>query len=108
MTSPAPRPLPFPGFDIVLRGFDRHQVDDLVHRATSTLTALTGGPVLTDEDGRALDRPSAPTPDPITSAELAEAPVDLVLRGYDRHQVKDLLSLLVERLAEAESHTTRG
>ncbi|WP_150254047.1 hypothetical protein [Nocardiopsis deserti] len=108
MTSPAPRPFPFPGFDVVLRGFDRRQVDDLVHRASFTLAALTGGPVLTDEDGRSVDLPSAPAPDPITSAELADAPVDLVLRGYDRHQVKDVLSRLVELLAEAESHTTRG
>jgi hypothetical protein len=106
MTSPAPHP--FPGFDIVLRGFDRHQVDELVHRASFTLTALTGGPVLTGEDGWILNPPSAPAPDPITSAELADAPVDLVLRGYDRSQVKDLLSRLVELLAEAESHTTRG
>ncbi|PDP87972.1 hypothetical protein CQJ94_09105 [Glycomyces fuscus] len=104
MTSPAPRPLPLPAFDVVLRGFDRHQVDDLVHRASFTLASLAGGPAPADDDGR----PVAPEPDPITSAELADAPVDLVLRGYDRHQVKDVLSRLVELLAEAESRATRG
>jgi phenylalanyl-tRNA synthetase beta subunit len=106
MTSPVPRP--FPAFDVVLRGFDRHQVDDLIHRACATLASLTGGSVFTDDAGRPADLPAGPEPDPITSAELAAAPVDLVLRGYDRPQVKDVLSRLVELLAEAESRTTRG
>ncbi|WP_285729578.1 hypothetical protein [Nocardiopsis sp. ATB16-24] len=105
MTSPVPQPLP--DFDIVLRGYDRRQVDELIDRANSTVAALTGTPVFampTPLPGQ----PARPSAEPIGSEELRTATLSLVLRGYDRHQVSDTLSYLVEQLAEAESRKARG
>ncbi|WP_026122757.1 hypothetical protein [Nocardiopsis halotolerans] len=106
MRSPVSQP--FPGFDIVLRGFDRRQVDDLVHRANFTLATLDGSPYFVGEVTSFADLPEEQRPDPVTARELDTAAVDIVLRGYDRTQVMDVLSELVMRLTEAESRATRG
>ncbi|NYH52329.1 MULTISPECIES: hypothetical protein [Nocardiopsis] len=106
MTSPAPQPLP--AFDVVLRGFHRHQVDGLIDRVNFTLATLTGAPVFTDAAIPIAGLPPEQNPDPITAQELRAATLDLVLRGYDRSQVSYVLSDLAERLDDAESRTARG
>ncbi|MFD6948851.1 hypothetical protein A6A08_14645 [Nocardiopsis sp. TSRI0078] len=106
MTSPAPQPLP--AFDVILRGFHRRQVDDLLDRVNFTLATLTGTPAFTDAAIPITGLPPEQTPEPITAQELRDATLDLVLRGYDRDQVSHVLSDLVERLADAESRTARG
>lgn len=86
-------PTPPPEFDVVLRGYDRHEVEDLVTRARDSLDALSGG--------RGAGAP-------ITSAELREgSSLSLVLRGYDRRQVDRHLELLADRLAQAERSAGR-
>lgn len=65
-------------FDVVLRGYDRHQVHALMERIDKTL------------DGTAKERI---TPDVIRATTLG-----VVLRGYDRHQVDAALLDLIERL----------
>ncbi|MEU0488468.1 DivIVA domain-containing protein [Nocardiopsis sp. NPDC006139] len=87
-------PMTVPDFDIVLRGYDRVQVADLAHRALAALSAGTGAP------------PAARAPEggePITSAELASARFDVVLRGYDRTQVGDWMDGVARELALLES-----
>lgn len=104
MTSPVP--LPRPEFDLVLRGYDRRQVDELIDRVDSTVAALTDTPVFTPPPP--LPGQSAEHPQPIGSEELRAATLNLALRGYDRHQVSDALFYLVEQLTEAESRKARG
>ena len=104
MTPPVPQPLP--EFDLILRGYDRRQVDELIDRANFTVAALTGTPVFTPP--LLLPGQSAERPQPIGSEELRSATLDLALRGYDRQQVSDTLSYLAEQLTEAESRKARG
>ncbi|MEV2274673.1 hypothetical protein AB0I72_03720 [Nocardiopsis sp. NPDC049922] len=99
MSSPDPVPFPPPFFDVLLRGYDRAQVDALVSRAYATLL-----------DGTLPTRTFALDPllrldgaDPITARELRAARIDVVLRGYDRAQVEGLLNSLEGHLAAAES-----
>lgn len=76
--NPPATALPEPEFDLVLRGFDRTQVADVIERGL-----------------RALVSPASAT----TSAEQLRAPgFDVVLRGLDRGQVLDYLGLLADRL----------
>lgn len=72
MTSPAPQPLP--AFDVVLRGFHRHQVDGLIDRVNFTLATLTGAPVFTDAAIPIAGLPPEQNPDPITAQELRRPP----------------------------------
>ncbi|MFD3688964.1 hypothetical protein ACFWTE_29595 [Nocardiopsis sp. NPDC058631] len=95
-----------PVFDVVLRGFNRAQVDDLIDRTSFTVAVLTGSPVYSDTPFPEL--PEEQRPAPISAEELRTAGLDLVLRGYDRAQVRDVLSGLVERLSDAESRASRG
>ncbi|MFE3461079.1 hypothetical protein ACFXKD_26345 [Nocardiopsis aegyptia] len=106
MSSPVPPRVP--AFDVVLRGFDRRQVDDLVDRANVTLTTLTGVPAFTDAAVPVPGLPERRRPEPISAAELRESSLDVILRGYDRSQVVDVLSDLVDRITEAESRGDRG
>jgi DivIVA domain-containing protein len=69
-----------PRFSVVLRGYDRGQVDDLVERARQ---ALLG-------DGHDLRASLA--------RELSQ-PIPVRLRGYDRMQVNNLRRLLAAALA---------
>jgi hypothetical protein len=69
-----------PGFSVVLRGYDRGKVDDLVARARQ---ALLG-------DGHDLRASLA--------RELSQ-PIPVRLRGYDRVQVDNLRRLLAAALA---------
>ena len=78
-------PLPEPEFDVVLRGYDRPQVDTVIEDAL-----------------RALVSPGAAT---ITADRLRAAELDVVFRGYDRNQVADYLDLLADRIDDAEPHT---
>jgi SPFH domain / Band 7 family len=75
----APKPdfayLRAPGFSVVLRGYDRARVDELLERARQVLTA---------------DRPEGVT---ALAYELSQ-PIPVRLRGYDRAQVDNLLGLL--------------
>jgi DivIVA domain-containing protein len=102
--SPAPGPpvaeppLSRPKFDVVLRGYERTQVSDLLDRAFATLSARTGVP-------SSVEIPVG-TP-PITAAELAFARLDVVLRGYDRTQVADALNDLAQHIARSEAHSGR-
>ena len=91
-------PLAVPDFDIILRGYDRVQVTDLLHRAIVTLAAGTG------------ERPRAEIPagtTAVTAAELASARFDVVLRGYDRVQVDAVLDDLAQRVARSEERGGR-
>jgi hypothetical protein len=106
MSSPAPQPAP--NFDRVLRGFDRRQVDDLVDRANVTLVELTGVPAFTDAAVPALGIPEGRRPAPISVAELRSPSLDVILRGYERSQVIEVLTDLADRIAEAESRGDRG
>ncbi|WP_121181213.1 hypothetical protein [Nocardiopsis sp. Huas11] len=106
MNSPAPEPSP--GFDMVLRGFDRRQVDDLVDRANVTLTALTGVPAYTQAAVPVPGLAAHRQPAPITATELRAAVLDMSLRGYERNQVSEVLSDLADRITEAESRGDRG
>ncbi|MEE2039428.1 hypothetical protein Q8791_19600 [Nocardiopsis sp. CT-R113] len=110
MTSPEPPPpLPaFPVFDVVLRGFNRAQVDDLLHRTASTLAVLTGSPLHSDAPFPFPRATEEEPPAPISAAELGQARLDLALRGYDRTQVQDVLHHLVDLLSDAESRASRG
>ncbi|ASU82106.1 hypothetical protein CDO52_04290 [Nocardiopsis gilva YIM 90087] len=84
-TSPEP-PLPDPvEFDVVFRGYDRHQVMELVSEAMGSVTALEGG------------NPDAVT---LTARELRENAdaLDVVLRGYKIDQVKEVVGVLHQRL----------
>lgn len=94
----AETPLAAPELDVVLRGYDRVQVADLLDRAFATLTARTGVPAPVEVP--------AGTPH-IASGELASARLDVVLRGYDRTQVADLLNDLAQRIARSEAHSGR-
>lgn len=67
-------------FDVVLRGYDRHQVHALMEQVDKTL------------DGTANERERI-TPDIIRATTLG-----VVLRGYDRHQVDAALLDIIERL----------
>jgi DivIVA domain-containing protein len=69
-----------PGFSVVLRGYDRGQVDDLVERARQAL--LGDSPDLRASLARELSQPIA-----------------VRLRGYDRMQVDNLRRLLAVALA---------
>ncbi|GAB2512686.1 hypothetical protein [Nocardiopsis aegyptia] len=106
MSSPVPPRVP--AIDVVLRGFDRRQVDDLVDRANVTLTTLTGVPAFTDAAVPVPGFPERRPPEPISAAELRESSLDVTLRGYDRSQVVDVLSDLADRITEAESRGDRG
>ncbi|MFD6095444.1 DivIVA domain-containing protein [Nocardiopsis flavescens] len=89
-------PLAVPDFDIILRGYDRVQVTDLLHRAIVTLAAGTG------------ERPRAEIPagtTAVTAAELASARFDVVLRGYDRTQVAGWIEDLARDIALLEART---
>ncbi|WP_306369073.1 DivIVA domain-containing protein [Nocardiopsis sp. CC223A] len=92
----AEAPPPQPAFDVVLRGYERTQVSDLLDRAYATLTARTGvaAPVAVP--------PGTAT---VTADELASARFDVVLRGYDRAQVADALNDLARRIARAEARS---
>ncbi|MFI6575498.1 hypothetical protein ACIBFB_06830 [Nocardiopsis sp. NPDC050513] len=99
MSSPKPLPFPAPFFDVVLRGYDRPTVDALVSRAYATLLAGTF-PTRTFALDPLLGLDGA---EPITVQELRAASIDVVLRGYDRAQVEDILNAVEGHLAEAES-----
>ncbi|GAA0987139.1 hypothetical protein GCM10009555_065900 [Acrocarpospora macrocephala] len=60
-------------FDVVLRGYSRHQVDALWARLEAN---------------------------EITSDELQEVALEVVMRGYDRHQVHAALLDEIKRLKE--------
>lgn len=106
MSSPVPAHAP--RFDLVLRGFDRRQVDDLVDRANVTLTMLTGVPAFTDAAVPVPGLAARRQPAPISAAELREPSLDVILRGYERSQVVEVLSDLADRISEAESRGDRG
>ncbi|CAL9511625.1 hypothetical protein SUDANB121_03670 [Nocardiopsis dassonvillei] len=89
---------PRPQLDVVLRGYEREQVSELLDRAFATLSARTGVPAPFGTP------PEAP---PVTSAELASARFDVVLRGYDRVQVSDTLNDLARRIARTEAPGVR-
>lgn len=93
---------------MVLRGYDRSQVEEIVRRAASSIAALTGSAVFSDDPLPSDGRPEEHGPAPIDSAELRDTRLDTVLRGYDRTQVGDFLSGLAERLSDAESRADRG
>jgi DivIVA domain-containing protein len=76
----APATTPAPGFTVVLRGYDRAQVDSLVARAQ-----------------RALDEPPGPQR-AAARAELDGAAFIMVLRGYHRGEVDEHLRQLAARL----------
>ncbi|MEU8340213.1 DivIVA domain-containing protein [Actinomadura meyerae] len=61
---------------VVLRGYDRHQVDTLLRRIGE---ALNGGP-------------------PISVDEVREVRFDVVLRGYDNRSVDELLRECIREL----------
>ncbi|QKW34776.1 DivIVA domain-containing protein [Actinomadura sp. NAK00032] len=61
---------------VVLRGYDRHQVDTLLRRVAQ---ALNGGP-------------------PISVDEVRESRFDVVLRGYDNRAVDELLRECIREL----------
>ncbi|WP_396445917.1 DivIVA domain-containing protein [Actinomadura sp.] len=61
---------------VVMRGYDRHQVDTLLKRVSQ---ALDGGP-------------------PITVDEVRETRFDVVLRGYDHRAVDELLRECIREL----------
>lgn len=76
----------FDGFEVRLRGYDRHQVEDLVQRLLAS---------------RAAHRAADPAAAPLT-AETARArrdEIDTVLRGYDRAQVRAVIDDLIAQLA---------
>ncbi|MEU3305730.1 hypothetical protein ACWGSK_07065 [Nocardiopsis sp. NPDC055551] len=80
--NPPATALPEPEFDLVLRGFDRTQVADLIELGL-----------------RALVSPESVTISAERLRELLRAPeFDVVLRGLDRGQVLDYLDLLADRL----------
>ncbi|WP_304452238.1 hypothetical protein [Nocardiopsis sp. YSL2] len=106
MNSPVPPRVP--AFDVVLRGFDRRQVDALVDRANVTLATLTGVPAFTDAAVLVPGLPARRRPEPISAAELRSPSLDLTLRGYERTQVSEVLSDLADRITEAESRGDRG
>jgi DivIVA domain-containing protein len=69
-----------PGFSVVLRGYDRGQVDDLLEHAAQAITSKR----------------------PDLCAVVAQAlrkPLNVRLRGYDRAQVDDLLGIVAKALA---------
>lgn len=70
--------LPEPEFDLVLRGFDRNQVADVIEQGLRAL--------------------SAPSSAAIAVERLRSPEFDVVLRGLDRQQVMDYLDLLADRL----------
>ncbi|KOX17101.1 DivIVA domain-containing protein [Nocardiopsis sp. NRRL B-16309] len=104
----SPVPVRAPAFDVVLRGVDRRQVDDLVDRANVTLATLTGVPAFTDAALPVPGFPERRQPAPISAADLRAASLDVALRGYDRNQVGDVLNDLADRITEAESRGGRG
>ncbi|WP_067600180.1 hypothetical protein [Nocardiopsis listeri] len=77
MNPPAPA-LPEPEFDLVLRGFHRAQVADVIEQGL-----------------RALASPASAT---ISAERLRSPEFDVVLRGLDHQQVLDYLDLLADRL----------
>ncbi|GAA1996019.1 hypothetical protein GCM10009799_23160 [Nocardiopsis rhodophaea] len=87
-SSPTPPELPLPDFfefDVAFRGYDRHQVMELVSQALASVKALEGG------------NPDAAT---LTARDLrrnADA-LDVVLRGYKIDQVKEVLGVIHQRL----------
>jgi DivIVA domain-containing protein len=70
-------------FTVVLRGYDRDQVDALVRRASDALAS-------TDQRLRSSAREA-----------LAEPTLLVGMRGYDRGQVDHYLGRLAQALAEA-------
>ncbi|OLT26497.1 hypothetical protein BJF83_21045 [Nocardiopsis sp. CNR-923] len=103
MSSPQPLPFPAPSFDVVLRGYDRTTVDALVSRAYATLLDET----LPKRTFALAPWLSLDGADPLTVSELRAARIDVVLRGYDRAQVEDLLNSVEGHLARAESRNGR-
>ena len=80
--NPPATALPEPEFDLVLRGFDRTQVADVVEQGL-----------------RALVSPESATISAGRLRELVRVPdFDVVLRGLDRDQVLGYLGLLADRL----------
>ncbi|WP_206664093.1 hypothetical protein [Thermomonospora catenispora] len=73
-----------PEFSVVLRGYDRHQVDEMVARIEA---ALAGAP---------LQGP------PVTAEQLADPPFDVVVRGYDRFEVDEAMRRYRRKLAALE------
>lgn len=80
--NPPATALPEPEFDLVLRGFDRTQVADVIEQGLRAL-ASPGSATISAEQLRGLSH----SPD-----------FDVVLRGLDRDQVLDYLGLLADRL----------
>ncbi|PWK52069.1 DivIVA domain-containing protein [Actinoplanes xinjiangensis] len=78
-------------FTIVLRGYDRQQVDALLGRASAALAA--GG----DAAQRARAR------DALRAADFA-----VVLRGYDRAQVDGAVQMMLRELDAAPSDDLRA
>ncbi|GAA3733897.1 DivIVA domain-containing protein [Salinactinospora qingdaonensis] len=66
-----------PEFDVAMRGYARDQVVPLVERIIATLEARQG---------------AAPPEQPVTSAEVQQTRFDVVLRGFNRTQVKEYLA----------------
>jgi DivIVA domain-containing protein len=73
-----------PEFSMVLRGYDRRQVDDVVARLEGTLgrAPLKGGP--------------------ITFKQLKWTEFDIVMRGYNRHEVDEVMRRYRRELAALE------
>ncbi|MBA9004746.1 DivIVA domain-containing protein [Thermomonospora cellulosilytica] len=79
-----------PEFPVVLRGYDRRQVDELIARLEGTL-------------GRAPLRGAR-----VGVAELQNTVFDVVLRGYDRRQVDMVLSRYQQELSALEGGAPAG
>ncbi|QBI52123.1 hypothetical protein [Streptomonospora litoralis] len=72
-------------FDVVLRGYDRSQVETLLEAVLRTIAEPASPHAVTLDEARSL------------------ASFDVVLRGYDRTQVHAACERLLERLAAARS-----
>jgi DivIVA domain-containing protein len=72
-----------PSFTVVLRGYSRADVDDLVHRIEDTVAS--GNPALRER----------------LRGELPELTFRVTLRGYDRSEVDSYLEKAVIRLGDS-------
>jgi DivIVA domain-containing protein len=85
-------------FSIRLRGYDRGEVDTVIHRIWVTLGRSTG------------DGPSATLEEPggaITRQELNRLELSVVARGYDRREVDHALGLYLRELLDLQDGTRR-
>lgn len=85
-------------FPVVLRGYERAQVDALIARIDGTLGRGDGD----DQDQQASTGHAQGRGMPISADEVRKTRFDIVLRGYDQRAVDELLQESIRRLAAAD------